>query len=84
MGAPSAAPGAGYTRAADRQGNAAGHRDESIAHLGLSAHVLETLADAGVSSLGDWKRLGPRRRQIFGITGRVIALLDRAANRVRQ
>ncbi len=78
MRAQGAAPGGGTPGHGRIDGNS-----QSIAHLGLSAHILETLGDAGISTLADWVRLGSKRRRIFGITGRVIALLDRAAREAR-
>jgi len=42
----------------------------------LPAHIVARLAAEGVHSLADWRRLGRRRHQFFGITRRVVEQLD--------
>lgn len=75
MRAYSAAPGASDSGAA---GSSRGDR-QSIAQLGLPAHVVETLAREGVHDLADWTALGRRRLRIWGVTRRTVTLLDAAA-----
>lgn len=41
--------------------------------------VLRRLADVGVHSLTDWKALGRRRFEIFGVTARWVSELDELA-----
>ena len=55
----------------------------NIATLALPAHVLRVLEAEGVHTLAEWRSLGRRRHQIFGITARTVARLDEAA-RVRK
>jgi len=74
-----AAPEARDLGAADSTGAAAGHRADSVANLPLPAHVLEALAEEHVYTLTDWRRLGKRRWSIFGVTPKVVELLDAAA-----
>lgn len=47
----------------------------------IPARIIERLADAGVYSLDDWRHLGRRRREIFGVTPRWIEQLDALARR---
>ncbi|MGH2447222.1 MAG: hypothetical protein ACRDFS_01250 [Chloroflexota bacterium] len=54
----------------------------SLTHLNLRAHVVERLAAEGIHSLEDWRRLGKRRLQIFGLTTSIAKMLDAAARRV--
>lgn len=81
-----AVPGAGYTRTAvstaldtgsDKRGEA------TLTRLGLPRHVIGLLHDEGVDDLHDWRRLGKRRFQIFGITTKTAKVLDRAAREAR-
>lgn len=58
-------------------GNAA-----SIALPNLPLHVLHLLHEEGVHDLHDWRQLGRKRKTIFGITTKTIALLDAAAREV--
>jgi hypothetical protein len=55
----------------------------SLTKLSLPAHVLHLLHEEGVRDLDDWRRLGRRRLQIFGVTSRMVALLDAAATEAR-
>lgn len=54
----------------------------NLSQLGLPEHVLDTLADAGVTDLQSWRGLGRRRLRLFGITRSTVALLDAAARTV--
>lgn len=45
----------------------------------IPERVIQRLAAIGVHSLADWKQLGRRRREIFGVTPRWIAELDALA-----
>lgn len=51
----------------------------TIVSLGLPARAVELLAERGVHDLAGWLALGDARRRIFGVTGRTVSLLDRAA-----
>jgi hypothetical protein len=42
----------------------------------IPARIIDRLADAGVHSLADWRRLGRKRHEIFGVTQRWAARLD--------
>ncbi|HXP99354.1 MAG TPA: hypothetical protein VN845_04730 [Solirubrobacteraceae bacterium] len=41
--------------------------------------MLERLHAEGVHSFADWRALGRKRREIFGITSRMVAQLDELA-----
>jgi len=41
--------------------------------------IRERLADYGITGLAAWRALGRKRRQIFGVTARVVAELDALA-----
>lgn len=70
-----AAPGARDSRAAEAsKGNGA-----NLPQLGLAPHVVAALDREGITDLESWRRLGRKRRQIFGITPRTVETLDRAA-----
>jgi len=45
----------------------------------LPPALIERLAGEGVFTLGDWRALGRRRRQIFGVTAAMCRELDRLA-----
>ena len=47
--------------------------------LALPAHVVALLEREGVRDLGAWRALGTKRKAIFGITARTVALLDAKA-----
>jgi hypothetical protein len=49
----------------------------------LPPHLIERLAAEGVHSLTDWRALGRRRHQVWGITRRMAAELDALAREVR-
>lgn len=49
----------------------------------IPARIMERLANAGVHSLEDWRRLGRRRREIFGVTTRWVEQLDELARKPR-
>jgi hypothetical protein len=49
----------------------------------IPARIIERLTDAGIRSLADWKRLGRRRKEIFGVTPHWIAQLDELAGAKR-
>lgn len=48
----------------------------SIEQLGLAPHTRAALDDAGVRTLSDWRRLGAKRKAIFGVTPSTVGLLD--------
>lgn len=51
----------------------------TLSHLGLSETIVSRLAVENVHTLGDWSELGERRRQLWGITRRVVEQLDTLA-----
>ncbi len=51
----------------------------SIPQDALPAHVIERLRAEGISSLDQWRVLGPRRLQIFGITKAMVVRIDALA-----
>lgn len=71
-----AAPGGGYSGAAGSAGNSA-----ILTQPGIPAHVLERLRAEGidVTTLGEWRALGRRRFQVWGITRRTALELDKLA-----
>ena len=56
---------------------------DSIAPDLIPARIVARLADAGVRSVADWRALGRRRMEIFGITRRWIDALDELARERR-
>lgn len=78
MGPQSAAPRAtASSTALDTGSGKRGSR--SITEIGLPAHVVSLLEREGVRDLADWRRLGKRRHEIFGIVPSVVRILDVAA-----
>lgn len=77
-----AAPGAASSTALVTGPN--GRGSESITRLGLPGHVVDLLRREGIVDLVAWRKLGNRRRQIFGITPRTIETLDQAAMEARR
>jgi hypothetical protein len=81
MGAQRAAP-EGHCQATSggriNSGNAS-----TLSQLGLPAHVIGLLEAEGVRTLADWRRLGRKRLQIFGVTTAVCRLIDQAAKEAR-
>jgi len=60
--------------AADSTGNA-----NSLAHTALPPAILARLAAEGVETLEQWRALGRRRRQLWGITAARVAEIDELA-----
>jgi hypothetical protein len=73
MHAKSAAPGSREPGAA---GSSAG--DPRSIHA-LAPHILERLAAEGVCTLADWRALGRRRFQLWGVTRAMAAQIDEIA-----
>ena len=69
---PRVAPGVAADSTGDRQ---------SLAQRGLPASILERLAAEGVRDLADWRALGRRRFELWGITSRMVRELDAAARK---
>lgn len=74
MSAQGAAPEGGTSG----RGHIGGSR-LSIAQGTLPPHILERLAAEGVHSLADWRALGRRRFQLWGVTRRVVEQVDKLA-----
>jgi hypothetical protein len=48
----------------------------SIADLQLPAVIVERLKAEGVHTASDWVRLGPKRKQLFGVVASMVARID--------
>jgi hypothetical protein len=44
----------------------------------LPAAVLQRLAAEGITTVAQWRALGRRRREIFGLTARMVARVEAA------
>lgn len=55
------------------------HQPENQALAALPPHILQTLHNEGVYSISDWRKLGRRRHQLFGITKAMVRRIDAAA-----
>lgn len=58
--------------------------DAILSRLNLPARVVHTLELEGVRDLNDWRRLGKRRFELFGITTTTAKKIDTAAGKARR
>jgi hypothetical protein len=51
----------------------------SLSRTEIPVHILARLAAEGVSTLAEWRALGRRRYEIWGITRKTVAQIDQLA-----